>query len=162
MNLMPQKQLGSQCNGESCSKRNKKCSLFSDGKRQEIMQNFYPMGSLQLQREYIARCIMLKNTLGFVGNHKCVNLSPEECSSRIKVCSLHFSEDSYKLNAAKNRLTKNATPLINLHTKKYKATDKGGEDIIEVYVRKQIIVMQKVHPVKPQIVFRIELREKCS
>ncbi|CAH1104544.1 unnamed protein product [Psylliodes chrysocephalus] len=52
--------MGPQCNEESCSKRNKKCSLFSDGKRQEIMQDFYSMGSLQLQREYIARYIKME------------------------------------------------------------------------------------------------------
>ncbi|CAH1102275.1 unnamed protein product [Psylliodes chrysocephalus] len=60
MNLMPPKQLGLRRNGESCSKRNKKCSLFSDGKRQEIMQDFYSMGSLQLQREYIERYIKME------------------------------------------------------------------------------------------------------
>ncbi|CAH1103699.1 unnamed protein product [Psylliodes chrysocephalus] len=60
MNLMPPKQLGPRCNGESCSKRNKKCSLFSDGKRQEIVQDFYSMRSLQLQREYIARYIKME------------------------------------------------------------------------------------------------------
>ncbi|CAH1101340.1 unnamed protein product [Psylliodes chrysocephalus] len=60
MNLMPPKQLGSRCNGASCSKRNKKCSLFRDGKRQEIMQDFYSMKSLQLQRECIARYIKME------------------------------------------------------------------------------------------------------
>ncbi|CAH1102790.1 unnamed protein product [Psylliodes chrysocephalus] len=60
MKLMPPKQLGPRCNGELYSKRNKKCSLFSDGKRQEILQDFYSMRSLQLQREYIARYIKLE------------------------------------------------------------------------------------------------------
>lgn len=62
MNVMPPKMLGPRCKGETCSNRGKKCTLFNDEQRSNIMKDFYSMGSLQLQREYLTRYIKTEDT----------------------------------------------------------------------------------------------------
>lgn len=47
--------LRERCNGEVCKGFAHNCLDISDEERQKILNNFYETGSLQLQREYIAR-----------------------------------------------------------------------------------------------------------
>lgn len=60
------------------------------------------------------RCKLWKEALGFLNNHKYANFSLENCNSTIRVCSLHFTEDSFrdiKLGSRK-LLNNNAIPIM--------------------------------------------------
>lgn len=57
---------------------------------------------------YFFSCQKWKECLGFIGEHKYAKLAPDECNSRIKVCSLHFDDDCFTLSS--KRLLKTAIP----------------------------------------------------
>lgn len=60
---MPSKnQLKERCNGEICAKFAHKCIEISDEERQNILQDYYGQGNLQLQRQYIVRYVYKKST----------------------------------------------------------------------------------------------------
>nr|CAI5833120.1 unnamed protein product [Callosobruchus analis] len=61
MNLVPPKQIGERCNTTYCVKHNKKCSIVTDDKRKEILEGFYALGKLELQREFICRHVAVKD-----------------------------------------------------------------------------------------------------
>ncbi|XP_060533864.1 uncharacterized protein LOC132706519 isoform X2 [Cylas formicarius] len=61
-----------------------------------------------------SRCENWKRALGFVGNHKYANLTPEQCQARIKICSLHFPEGTYIKHNMKGHLDYDAIPSLNL------------------------------------------------
>lgn len=73
------------------------------------------------------RCLLWKTALGFTGNHKYADLTPEKCYSSLKICSLHFSDASFS-NQAKNHLKQNAVPSLML--KKHSKLSKNIEKYI--------------------------------
>ncbi|VEN45922.1 unnamed protein product [Callosobruchus maculatus] len=64
-----------------------------------------------------------KRSLGFIGNHRYADLTPEQCHSRIRICRIHFSAESFS-DIPKTRLTTNAVPslLLPAETDKYTQT----------------------------------------
>lgn len=61
----------------------------------------------------LCRCKAWKNILEFTGTHKYANITLEQSHTRIRVCGLHFSEDSFA-NNTRNRLLKFAVPSLRL------------------------------------------------
>lgn len=60
---------------------------------------------------YFYRCEQWKIKLGFTGNHPFSKLTPEQCHTRLIVCSLHFSTKSFT-NSLHNRLLNRAIPTL--------------------------------------------------
>ena len=58
MNLVPPKQVGERCNSKYCTLHNKKCGNFTENQRESIMKDFYSLGKLELQREFICRHVV--------------------------------------------------------------------------------------------------------
>ncbi|VEN40461.1 unnamed protein product [Callosobruchus maculatus] len=54
-----------------------------------------------------------KRSLGFIGNHRYADLTPEQCHSRIRICRIHFSAESFS-DISKTRLTTNVVPSLLL------------------------------------------------
>lgn len=63
--------------------------------------------------DFFCRCKKWKTALGFTGKHRYANLTPEQCNKRVKICSLHFTDDSFTCKF-KNQLTPTAVPSLNL------------------------------------------------
>lgn len=59
------------------------------------------------------RCQSWKNALGFTGSHRYANITANQCYSRIKICSLHFSEECYR-NKNKLHLKYGVIPSLML------------------------------------------------
>lgn len=62
MNLVPPKEIGEKCSSSYCVNHNKKCGMFTEDQRKEIMKHFYRLGNLQLQREFICRHVIIKES----------------------------------------------------------------------------------------------------
>ncbi|XP_074035936.1 uncharacterized protein [Leptinotarsa decemlineata] len=60
--------------------------------------------------KYSERCQRWKNVLGFIGNHRYANLTPEQSHNRIKICSLHFRAD----DIVNSRIHSYAVPSLRL------------------------------------------------
>lgn len=89
------------------------------GKKKEnsiFARKKYPMYFLLILYLFIFlyRCKLWKEALGFSANHKYANFSVDQCNSTIRVCSLHFTEDSFCTSSSSNRklLSIDAVPLI--------------------------------------------------
>lgn len=54
-NLKPPKVLKPRCKGKECSRQGKECDKFTDDVRKTIHSEYWAMGNLGLQREYITR-----------------------------------------------------------------------------------------------------------
>ncbi|XP_060532204.1 uncharacterized protein LOC132705568 [Cylas formicarius] len=80
-----------------------------------------------------ARCRVWKNILGFTGSHRYANITLEQSHSRIRICGLHFGDDSFA-NEARNRLHKFAIPSLKLGAGS--ASDEGNK--IKSYIRKDV------------------------
>ncbi|CAH1962332.1 unnamed protein product [Acanthoscelides obtectus] len=59
--IVKEKALKGICNIEMCKKRKRMCYLFSSPLRTMIFSQFYSLGDLQQQREYIARFVLSEN-----------------------------------------------------------------------------------------------------
>lgn len=59
------------------------------------------------------RCQVWKNQLGFTGRHRYASMPPDKCYEAIKICSLHFTDDSF-MTLLKDRLKCNAVPTLFL------------------------------------------------
>lgn len=62
---------------------------------------------------FICRCQIWKTRLGFTGTHRYARLTPDQSHLRIKICSLHFTENNF-VNAKKNRIKKDVVPSLHL------------------------------------------------
>ncbi|CAH2014984.1 unnamed protein product, partial [Acanthoscelides obtectus] len=58
MNSVPPKQVVEKCNSKYCTLHNKKCVIFTENQREIIMKEFYSLGKLELQREFICRHVV--------------------------------------------------------------------------------------------------------
>lgn len=63
----------------------------------------------------ICRCQTWKNALGFTRTHRYANITPEQSYTRIRICALHFDEDSFA-NQSRSRIHSYAIPSLNLPT----------------------------------------------
>ncbi|VEN55198.1 unnamed protein product [Callosobruchus maculatus] len=63
--------------------------------------------------DVFARSENWKRSLGFIGNHRYADLTPEQCHSRTRICRIHFSAESLS-DISKTRLTRNAVPSLLL------------------------------------------------
>ncbi|XP_066246018.1 zinc finger and BTB domain-containing protein 14 isoform X1 [Euwallacea similis] len=59
------------------------------------------------------RCRKWREALGFVGSHRYANITPEQCSKRIRICSLHFTKDSFTSKFG-NQITIFAVPSLHI------------------------------------------------
>lgn len=59
---IPKRILGPTCNIELCKKKSRSCFCFSEQTRHLIFKDFWALGSLQFQREYIVRYIEKNST----------------------------------------------------------------------------------------------------
>lgn len=59
------------------------------------------------------RCQIWKDALGFIGSHKYSDLTPEQCHNCIRVCALHFDENSFA-NSSRSRIHNYAVPSLRL------------------------------------------------
>ncbi|KAJ8916717.1 hypothetical protein NQ315_013921 [Exocentrus adspersus] len=59
------------------------------------------------------RCPIWRKRLGFYGNHRYASITPEQCYERIKICSLHFTDNSF-MTISKQRLNYDAVPSLFL------------------------------------------------
>ncbi|CAG9771355.1 unnamed protein product [Ceutorhynchus assimilis] len=57
MNLVPPKRLKEYCKGETCKRNKKRCHDFKEEDRQQLLNAYYELESIQLQREYICRYV---------------------------------------------------------------------------------------------------------
>lgn len=62
MNLVPPKQVGESCKSTYCKMQNKKCHIFSKEQRENIMKEYYALATLELQREFICRHVVIKES----------------------------------------------------------------------------------------------------
>ncbi|CAB3248457.1 unnamed protein product [Arctia plantaginis] len=60
--IIPDRQLGPVCNVENCKRINRECGVFDANSRKTLFDAFWALGSLQSQREFIARHIEKMNT----------------------------------------------------------------------------------------------------
>ncbi|KAL1493664.1 hypothetical protein ABEB36_009362 [Hypothenemus hampei] len=54
------------------------------------------------------RCQIWKDSLGFVEDHKYANLTPEISHQRVRICAIHFNDDSFTVSG--KRLLNTAIP----------------------------------------------------
>lgn len=58
--LVPKKTIGPRCNVNNCKTNHRECFLFTDCDREQIREDYYNMGNIQSQREYVVRHIKIK------------------------------------------------------------------------------------------------------
>lgn len=65
-----------------------------------------------------------KQALGFVNEHRYAKLTPEQCNSRIRICSLHFDNSSFRTEL-KNSIQQWAVPSLLLNELLNQEQDQG-------------------------------------
>lgn len=56
--IVPARKLGNRCEFANCAKFGRKCEQVSDTSRQTIFKDYYALGDLRMQREFIARHVV--------------------------------------------------------------------------------------------------------
>ena len=64
---------------------------------------------------YFFRSQKWRKALGIAGDQKYATVTPEKYNNRIKICSLHFTNDSFTCKFG-NQLTPTAIPSLKLST----------------------------------------------
>ncbi|XP_050308217.1 uncharacterized protein LOC126744724 [Anthonomus grandis grandis] len=70
------------------------------------------------------RCQLWKGILGFTGEHRYADLTPEQCYKRVNICSLHFAESSF-MSPSNQRLRPDAIATLFL-TRASTSTDNSN------------------------------------
>uniref|UniRef100_A0A8D8X2V7 Uncharacterized protein n=1 Tax=Cacopsylla melanoneura TaxID=428564 RepID=A0A8D8X2V7_9HEMI len=61
MNIVGPRSVKQRCRGEPCEKAKRACKLFSEEERSEIFQDYWNLGNVALQRQFISRHVTINN-----------------------------------------------------------------------------------------------------